>query len=86
MAVQKTETNPLTLRQNKNYICHTFVEQLLKGMNYKKFRESKKEYFVTKDGRFTKAEIIKQLETWLTQKLGEPQDFFDKNQVKEDKK
>jgi hypothetical protein len=55
-------------------------------MNYKKFRESKKEYFVTKDGRFTKAEIIKQLETWLTQRKGEPQDFFDKNEVKEDKK
>jgi hypothetical protein len=55
-------------------------------MNYKKFRESKKEYFITKDGRFTKAEIIKQLESWLTQRMGEPQDFFDKNNVKEDKK
>jgi len=54
------------------------------GMNYKKFRESKKEYFVTKDGRFTKEEIIKQLESWLTQRLGEPQDFFDKNKVKEE--
>ena len=54
-------------------------------MNYKKFRESKKDHFVTKDGKFTKAEIIKQLENWLTQRLGEPQDFFDKNNVKEDK-
>jgi len=53
-------------------------------MNYKKFRESKKDRFVTKDGTFTKAEIIKQLENWLTQRLGEPQDFFDKNKVKED--
>lgn len=55
------------------------------GMNYKKFRESKKEYFITKDGRFTKDEVIKQLENWLTHRLGEPQDFFDKNEVKEDK-
>ena len=54
------------------------------GMNYKKFRESKKEYFITKDGRFTKGAIIKQLENWLTHRLGEPQDFFDKNKVKED--
>jgi len=54
-------------------------------MNYKKFRESKKEYFITKDGRFTKSEIIKQLESWLTQRMGEPQDFFDKKEVKEDK-
>ena len=54
------------------------------GMNYKKFRESKKDHFVTKDGRFTKTEIIKQLENWLTQRLGEPEDFFDKNKVKED--
>jgi len=55
----------------------------MKGMKYKKFRESNKERFITKDGRFTKAEIIKQLENWLTHKLGEPQDFFDKNQVRE---
>ena len=54
------------------------------GMNYKKFRESKKEYFITKDGRFTKGAIIQQLENWLTHRLGEPQDFFDKNKVKED--
>jgi len=55
------------------------------GMNYKKFRESKKEYFITKDGRFTREEIIQQLENWLTHRLGEPQDFFDKNEVNDDK-
>ena len=59
---------------------------MLQGMNYKNFRESKKTYFITKDGKFTRTEIIKQLETWLTQRKGEPQDFFDKNKVKEDKK
>ena len=57
---------------------------ILKGMNYKKFRESKKEQFTTKNGRFTKTEIIKLLEKWLTQRMGEPQDFFDKNEVRED--
>jgi hypothetical protein len=61
------------------------VDDMLNSMNYKNFRESKKDRFVTKDGKFTKAEIIKQLENWLTQRLGEPQDFFDKNKVKEDK-
>ncbi|MBI1829485.1 MAG: hypothetical protein HY222_04630 [Thaumarchaeota archaeon] len=60
------------------------VEDMLNSMNYKNFRESKKDRFVTKDGKFTKAEIIKQLENWLTQRLGKPQDFFDKNKVKED--
>jgi len=59
------------------------VKDTLNSMKYKKFRESKKDNFVTKDGKFTKAEIIKQLENWLTQRLGEPQDFFDKNKVKE---
>ena len=54
-------------------------------MNYKKFRESKKEYFITTDGRFNKTDIIKQLENWLTQRMGEPQDFFDKKNVREDR-
>ncbi len=54
-------------------------------MNYKKFRESKKKYFITNDGRFTKIEIIKKLESWLIERIGEPQDFFDKNNIKEDK-
>jgi len=70
----------------QNYICYCLLENTMKGMNYKKFRESKKEYFITKDGKFTKAEIIKQLEDWLTKRMGEPQDFFDKSEVKEDKK
>ena len=56
----------------------------MKGMNYKKFRESAKEYFVTKDGKFTKTEIIKQMGEWLKQnKTAEPEDFLDTYVVKE---
>jgi hypothetical protein len=58
----------------------------MKGMDYKKFRESKKEYFITKDGRFTKADVIKQMGTWLNQnKSAEPEDFLESYEVKEDK-
>ena len=50
----------------------------MKGLNYKKFRESKKEYFVTKDGKFTKAEVIKKMGEWLMQnKHSEPTDFLE---------
>ena len=56
----------------------------MKGLNYKKFRESKKEYFVAKDGKFTKAEVIKKMGEWLMQnKQSEPEDFLEAFQVKE---
>ena len=55
-------------------------------MDYKKFRESKKEYFVTKDGKLTKAEVIKKMGEWLMQnKHSEPTDFLETFQVKEAK-
>lgn len=58
----------------------------MKGLNYKKFRESKKEYFVTKDGRFTKTEVIKKMGEWLMQnKQSEPADFLEAFEVKEAK-
>ncbi len=58
----------------------------MKGMDYKNFRESKKEYFVTKDGRFTRAEVIKQMGEWLKQnKTAEPEEFLDAFEVKEAK-
>ena len=56
----------------------------MKGMDYKKFRKSKKEYFVTKDGKFTKAEVVKKMGEWLMQnKQSEPEDFLEAFQVKE---
>jgi hypothetical protein len=58
----------------------------MKGMDYKKFRESKKEYFVTKEGKFTKKEVIQKMAKWLKQnEAGEPWDFLEEHQVKEAK-
>ncbi len=58
----------------------------MKGMDYKKFRESKKEYFVTKEGKFTKKEVIQKMTEWLKQnETGEPWDFLEAYQVKEAK-
>ncbi|MGI0073357.1 MAG: hypothetical protein ACREA3_06060 [Nitrosotalea sp.] len=57
----------------------------MKGMNYKKFRESKDEFYITKDGRMSRIEVIQKLESFLKQKLGEGQDFFDEYQIREEK-
>ena len=57
----------------------------MKGMNYKKFRESKDEFYITKDGRLGRIEIIQKLESFLKQKLGEGQDFFDEYEIREEK-
>jgi len=56
----------------------------MKGMSYKKFRESKAEYYVTNAGKMTRADIIKKLESFLKQKLGKGQDFFDKYEIREE--
>lgn len=59
---------------------------IMKGMDYKKFRESKKEYFDTKEGKFTKTEVIKKMAEWLKQnETGEPEDFLEDYGVKEAK-
>ncbi len=57
----------------------------MKAMTYKRFRESKQDYYITKEGRLTRDEVIKKLESFLKQKLGEGQDFFDKYEVREEK-
>jgi len=56
----------------------------MKGMNYKKFRQSEAKYYSTKDGQMSRAEVIKELESFLKQKLGEGQDFFDQYEIRED--
>ena len=56
----------------------------MKGMNYKKFRESEAKYYSTKEGRKSRGEIIKGLESFLKQKLGEGQDFFNKYEIREE--
>jgi len=58
----------------------------MKGMNYKEFRKSQAEFYLTKEGRMSRAEVIKKLESFLKQKLGEGQDFFDEYQVREEKR
>jgi hypothetical protein len=55
----------------------------MKGMSYKKFRKSEVPYYDTIEGRMSRAEIIKKLESFLKQKLGEGQDFFDQYKVRE---
>lgn len=57
----------------------------MKAMSYKKFRESKVEYYVTNKGRMGRSDVIKKLESFLKEKQGEGQDFFDKYEVREEK-
>ena len=59
---------------------------IMKGMDYKKFRESKKEYYSTKEGRFTRKEVIQKMAEWLQQnKTAEPADFLVNYEVREAK-
>ena len=60
------------------------VFHIMKAMSYKKFRESKDTHYNTIEGRMERAQIIKKLESFLTQKLGEGQDFFDQYRVQEE--
>ena len=57
----------------------------MKVITYKKFRESEKPYYLSKEGRLTRAEVVKKLESFLKQKLGEGQDFFDQYEIREEK-
>lgn len=56
-----------------------------KGMSYKKFREVSVPYYVSTEGRMTRVEVIKKLESFIVQKQGEGQDFFDKYEIHEAK-
>ncbi|MEO9308308.1 MAG: hypothetical protein ABI342_08390 [Nitrososphaera sp.] len=55
----------------------------MKVISYKKFRQSQAEYYDTTEGKLSRAEVIKKLESFLAQKLGEGQDFFEKYKVHE---
>lgn len=55
----------------------------MKTMSYKKFRESEAPYYDTIEGKMSRADVIKKLESFLTEKLGEGQDFFDQYKVRE---
>jgi hypothetical protein len=55
----------------------------MKGMSYKKFRESEAPFYGTTEGKMSRADVIKRLESFLKEKLGEGQDFFDQYKVQE---
>ena len=64
-------------------MLHHTVFDIMKAMSYKKFRESSATYYDTIEGKMERAEVIKKLELFLVQKLGEGQDFFDQYKVRE---
>ena len=55
----------------------------MKAMSYKKFRESESPYYETIEGKMARTDVIKKLESFLKEKLGEGQDFFDQYKVRE---
>jgi len=57
----------------------------MKGMDYKRFREHAVEFYMTTEGKLSRAEVIKRLESFIVKKQGEGTDFFDKYQVREEK-
>jgi len=57
----------------------------MKGMNYKRFREHVAEFYSTTEGRLSRAEVLKRLESFIVQKQGEGQDFFDNYKIREEK-
>ena len=54
-------------------------------MNYKRFREHVAEFYSTTEGRLSRAEVLKRLESFIVQKQGEGQDFFDNYKIREEK-
>ncbi|MGB6463961.1 MAG: hypothetical protein WA799_03525 [Nitrosotalea sp.] len=64
---------------------NSVVIPMAKGMNYKKFRESSVEYYTSNEGRLSRAEVIKNLESFIVEKQGEGQDFFDKYEIREER-
>ncbi|MDE1763386.1 MAG: hypothetical protein KGH88_03965 [Thaumarchaeota archaeon] len=58
---------------------------MARGMSYKKFRESPAEHYKSNEGRLSRADVIKKLESFIVQKQGEGQDFFNKYEIQEDR-
>ncbi len=58
---------------------------MAKGMSYKKFREKEAAYYTSNQGRLTRAEVIKKLESFIVQKEGESQDFFNKYEIRQER-
>ena len=56
-----------------------------KGMSYKRFREKEFPYYTSNQGRMSRLDVIKKLESFIVQKQGEGQDFFDKYEIREER-
>lgn len=56
-----------------------------KGMSYKKFRENETAYYASNQGRLSRADVIKMLESFIVGRQGEGQDFFDRYEIREEK-
>jgi hypothetical protein len=56
---------------------------MAKGMSYKKFREAPVQYYLSTEGKMARADVIKKLESFIVQKQGEGQDFFNKYEIQE---
>lgn len=56
----------------------------MRAIRYSTFRESKSEHYITIEGKMSRAELIKKLESFLSQNLGEGQEFFDQYKVREE--
>ncbi len=55
------------------------------GMSYKDFRKSQAAYYDTPEGKLSREQVIKKLEAFIVQKMGEGNDFFVKNKITEAK-
>ena len=64
-------------------MCQCVLLYLMKAMSYKKFRESEASYYDTIEGKMSRTDVIKKLESFLSEKLGEGQDFFDQYKIRE---
>lgn len=54
-------------------------------MSYKKFRENESDYYMSSQGRMSRSEVIKKLESFIVQKQGEGQDFFNAYEIREER-
>ncbi len=57
---------------------------MARGMSYKKFRESQAQYYTSNEGKMTRTQVIKKLESFIVQTHEEGQNFFNKYEIQEE--
>ncbi len=55
----------------------------MKSISYKRFRENETAYYMTKEGKLSRSEVVKMLESYIVQEKGEGVDFFKEYEVRE---